>query len=81
MKFNTKLIFLIFSLFLLTLGKNVNKKVAKCSDARCTQICTTKVEKGRPCNKGLCFPDGYFCYCQWSLKGKVYVCDNMKFTP
>ena len=79
MKFNSKLILVIISLFILTLGKNV-RRTKGCTDKRCSQICVTKIEKGKPCGIGHCFPSGSFCYCQWVKNNKTYNCDNMAFT-
>lgn len=81
MQFNSKLILVIFSLFILTLGRNVRRRRTKaCSDSRCSQICVTKIENGKACNIGHCFPDGNFCYCQWVKDFKTYNCDNMPFS-
>lgn len=80
MQLNGKLILLIFSLFILISGKNIRRIYNGCTDSRCSQICVTKVENGKACNIGHCFPDGKFCYCQWIRRHITYNCDNMLFT-
>lgn len=79
MQFNTKFILVIFSLIIVVSSRNV-RRLNGCTDSRCSQICVTKIENGKACNIGHCFPDGHFCYCQWVKNHKTYNCDNMAFT-
>jgi len=80
MQFSSKLIILvILCLFSDIFNRKKIKRVKGCTDQRCDLLCSTKIEHGRSCNVGHCFPDGLFCYCQWVQHRETYNCDNVPY--